>query len=134
VPQYKSLDVWLGSRPLVHVSYPTLVNIQGVWDHASPVPCALPFPRYPGCTAPFRQCLISAPRVYCLLSHYPFFTLLFQVGGWVGAKVSTNSSGVPGWILPNCWMATVSSSHSAFFQHASVYLPAWDTFCAITSL
>lgn len=35
--------------------------------------------RYPTCKAPYRQCLIAAPRCYCLLSHYPFFPLHFQV-------------------------------------------------------
>lgn len=34
---------------------------------------------YPSCRAPFRSCMIAAPRVYCLLSHYPFFDLHFQV-------------------------------------------------------
>lgn len=34
---------------------------------------------YPNFKAPFRQCLIAAPRCYCLLSHYPFFELHFQV-------------------------------------------------------
>lgn len=32
------------------------------------------------CRAPFRQCMIAAPRCYCLLSHYPFFDLHFRVG------------------------------------------------------
>lgn len=31
------------------------------------------------CKAPFRQCMICAPRCYCMLSHYPFFDLHFQV-------------------------------------------------------
>ncbi|KAG2488060.1 hypothetical protein HYH03_013364 [Edaphochlamys debaryana] len=34
---------------------------------------------YPACRAPFRSVMIAAPRVYCLLSHYPFFDLHFQV-------------------------------------------------------
>jgi hypothetical protein len=36
---------------------------------------------YRSCRAPFRQCMIAAPRCYCLLSHYPFFDLHFRVGG-----------------------------------------------------
>ena len=36
--------------------------------------------RYPSCKAPFRSCMIAAPRCYCMLSHYPFFELHFQVG------------------------------------------------------
>lgn len=35
--------------------------------------------RYRNCQAPFRQCMIAAPRCYCLLSHYPFFELHFRV-------------------------------------------------------
>jgi hypothetical protein len=31
--------------------------------------------------AAFRDCLISAPRCYCLLTHYPFFELHFRVRG-----------------------------------------------------
>lgn len=47
--------------------------------------------RFPTCGAPFRQCLIAAPRCYCLLSHYPFFDLHFKVGG----------GGVQGWrVIP----------------------------------
>ncbi|GLC38217.1 hypothetical protein PLESTB_001086800 [Pleodorina starrii] len=34
---------------------------------------------FPACRMPFRSVMISAPRVYCLLSHYPFFDLHFQV-------------------------------------------------------
>ncbi|GIL62061.1 hypothetical protein Vafri_16363 [Volvox africanus] len=34
---------------------------------------------YPTCRMPFRSVMIAAPRVYCLLSHYPFFDLHFQV-------------------------------------------------------
>jgi hypothetical protein len=34
---------------------------------------------YRSCRAPFRQCMIAAPRCYCLLSHYPFFDLHFRV-------------------------------------------------------
>jgi hypothetical protein len=43
--------------------------------------------RFRSCRAPFRQCMIAAPRCYCLLSHYPFFELHFRVRG---------VSGVPG--------------------------------------
>jgi hypothetical protein len=35
--------------------------------------------RYRSCRAPFRQCMIAAPRCYCLLSRYPFFELHFRV-------------------------------------------------------
>ncbi len=35
--------------------------------------------KYANCKAPFRQCLIAAPRAYCMLSHYPFFELHFHV-------------------------------------------------------
>eukprot|EP00878_Enallax_costatus_P031049 GHUV01033883.1.p1 GENE.GHUV01033883.1~~GHUV01033883.1.p1 ORF type:complete len:573 (+),score=253.43 GHUV01033883.1:357-2075(+) len=35
--------------------------------------------KYRNCKAPFRQCMIAAPRCYCLLSHYPFFELHFRV-------------------------------------------------------
>lgn len=35
--------------------------------------------QYRSCRAPFRQCMIAAPRCYCLLSHYPFFDLHFRV-------------------------------------------------------
>lgn len=35
---------------------------------------------FPSCNGPFRQCLIAAPRCYCLVSRYPFFTLHLQVG------------------------------------------------------
>jgi len=35
--------------------------------------------RYSNCKAPYRQCLIAAPRCYCILSQYPFFPLHFQV-------------------------------------------------------
>lgn len=35
--------------------------------------------QYRSCRAPFRQCMIAAPRCYCLLSHYPFFDLHFKV-------------------------------------------------------
>ncbi|KAF6252579.1 hypothetical protein COO60DRAFT_515548 [Scenedesmus sp. NREL 46B-D3] len=35
--------------------------------------------RYRSCHAPFRQCMIAAPRCYCLLSRYPFFELHFRV-------------------------------------------------------
>jgi hypothetical protein len=38
---------------------------------------------YPACKGPFRQCMISAPRCYCLLSRYPFFALHFRVLGGV---------------------------------------------------
>ncbi|EFJ52381.1 hypothetical protein VOLCADRAFT_103040 [Volvox carteri f. nagariensis] len=34
---------------------------------------------FPACRMPFRSVMIAAPRVYCLLSHYPFFDLHFQV-------------------------------------------------------
>lgn len=40
--------------------------------------------RFRRCRAPFRQCMICAPRCYCMLTHYPFFDMHFQasaVGG-----------------------------------------------------
>jgi hypothetical protein len=35
--------------------------------------------RFRSCRGPFRQCMIAAPRCYCLLSRYPFFELHFRV-------------------------------------------------------
>jgi hypothetical protein len=40
--------------------------------------------RYRACRAPFRSCMIAAPRCYCLVTHYPFFDLHFRVGGRAG--------------------------------------------------
>ncbi len=38
---------------------------------------------WPDCTAPYRQCLITAPRCYCITSHYPFFNVLTQVSSTI---------------------------------------------------
>ena len=35
---------------------------------------------YPDSTAPLSRYLVSAPRCYCLLTHYPFFSLHLKVG------------------------------------------------------
>lgn len=52
---------------------------------------------YRSCRAPYRQCMIAAPRCYCLLSHYPFFDLHFRVSeavvdvevwGWCGVSAT----------------------------------------------
>jgi hypothetical protein len=45
--------------------------------------------KFANCKAPFRQCLIAAPRAYCMLSHYPFFELHFhgREGGGRGSLV-----------------------------------------------
>lgn len=55
-------------------------------------PPSLARSRYRSSRAPFRSCMISAPRCYCLLSHYPFFDLHFRVragacGWWVRVGV-----------------------------------------------
>ncbi|KAG1652095.1 hypothetical protein FOA52_001016 [Chlamydomonas sp. UWO 241] len=44
--------------------------------HRSPL---LAQPSYPSAAAPYRKCLISAPRCYCLVTRYPFFSFHFQV-------------------------------------------------------
>jgi len=49
---------------------------------------------YSSCRAPFRQCMIAAPRCYCLLSHYPFFELHFRVSRSGCAAAATARSSV----------------------------------------
>ena len=65
------------------------VETQRHMQHCSQVcsvqlPCAYSYPpppprSFPACRGPYRQCLIAAPRCYCLISRYPFFSLHFQV-------------------------------------------------------
>jgi hypothetical protein len=51
---------------------------------------------FSSCRAPFRQCMIAAPRAYCLLTHYPFFDLHFRVrlpsGGAERGRVACGSA------------------------------------------
>ena len=35
---------------------------------------------WPQCSTPLSRYLIAAPRCYCLLTHFPFFTLHMKVG------------------------------------------------------
>jgi hypothetical protein len=44
------------------------------------------------CRAPFRQCMIAAPRCYCLLSHFPFFDLHFRVSVAGAANIFIHAS------------------------------------------
>lgn len=49
--------------------------------------------RYKTCRAPFRSCMIAAPRCYCLLSHYPFFDLHFRVRPKLGPEIDPQALG-----------------------------------------
>lgn len=53
---------------------------------------------YPNCNVPLSRYLVSAPRCYCFLTHFPFFTLHMKVSpsavnhdGCKGGRVSGSS-------------------------------------------
>ena len=63
--------------------------------------CGVPLRRYPNCKAPYRQCLISAPRCYCILTYYPFFSMHFQVSAHSVRRL-WRPLGDEGMLLPHC--------------------------------
>lgn len=36
-------------------------------------------PKYPECNVPLSRYMVAAPRCYCFLTHYPFFSLHLKV-------------------------------------------------------
>ncbi len=72
----------LQSATRAHVQAGGNLPLYGICMYSEEVlhrPPMLARERYSNCKAPYRQCLIAAPRCYCILSQYPFFPLHFQV-------------------------------------------------------
>lgn len=61
--------------------------------------------------------MIAAPRVYCLLSHYPFFDLHFQVGGRAGDGGAARTHAVAHQAGRRVWCSLVVPRHLVGAQH-----------------